>query len=277
MISGKIIISVVLAYSLAGVAQAACPEDLDGDNQVRVSDLIILLGAWGPNPGHLADFDGDGQVRVPDLIILLAAWGICAQLNDDCETAIPIGLGDTDVDIAEATTGGPTHAGCGFFNGLPRRDLWFSHTAACDGLLCMDTCNQATFDTVMVLYDGCDCPATDEQMLACHDDTEGCFPGNATGLVTAPVSADACYNFRLGSWGDDSIGTTATVSIACLDGVTSNCCYGRHGTGCDDLTCQASICLFDAFCCETDWDLVCVDAALSVCDVCESTDGRRCQ
>ncbi len=54
-----------------------CPADLDGDGQVRVSDLIILLAAWGPNPGHPADFDGDGQVRVPDLIILLAAWGPC--------------------------------------------------------------------------------------------------------------------------------------------------------------------------------------------------------
>ena len=54
-----------------------CPADLDGNGQVRVSDLIILLSAWGPNPGHPADFDGDGQVRVPDLIILLAAWGPC--------------------------------------------------------------------------------------------------------------------------------------------------------------------------------------------------------
>ncbi len=55
----------------------ACPADLDGDGQVRVSDLIILLSAWGPNPGHLADLDGNGEVRVPDLIILLAAWGLC--------------------------------------------------------------------------------------------------------------------------------------------------------------------------------------------------------
>lgn len=54
-----------------------CPADLDGDGEVRVPDLIILLGAWGPNPGHPADFDGDGEVRVPDLIVLLGAWGAC--------------------------------------------------------------------------------------------------------------------------------------------------------------------------------------------------------
>ncbi len=50
---------------------------LAGDGQVRVPDLIILLGAWGPNPDHPADFDGDGQVRVPDLIELLSQWGPC--------------------------------------------------------------------------------------------------------------------------------------------------------------------------------------------------------
>ena len=53
------------------------PADLDGNGEVRVPDLIILLGAWGPNPGHPADLDGNGEVRVPDLIMLLAAWGPC--------------------------------------------------------------------------------------------------------------------------------------------------------------------------------------------------------
>jgi hypothetical protein len=54
-----------------------CPADLDGNDEVRVPDLITLLAAWGPNPGHPADLDGNDEVRVPDLIILLAAWGDC--------------------------------------------------------------------------------------------------------------------------------------------------------------------------------------------------------
>lgn len=49
--------------------------DLDGDGEVRVPDLIILLSSWGPCECCPADLDGDGQVRVPDLILLLAAWG----------------------------------------------------------------------------------------------------------------------------------------------------------------------------------------------------------
>ncbi len=54
-----------------------CPADLDDDGVVGVPDLIILLGAWGPNPDHPADFDADGQVRVPDLLTLLGEWGTC--------------------------------------------------------------------------------------------------------------------------------------------------------------------------------------------------------
>jgi hypothetical protein len=51
------------------------PADLDNNGEVRVPDLIILLGDWGPCGNCPADLDGNGEVRVPDLIILLGAWG----------------------------------------------------------------------------------------------------------------------------------------------------------------------------------------------------------
>jgi hypothetical protein len=52
--------------------------DLNGDGVVDVSDLLILLGAWGPCPrsNHCpADLNGDGVVDVTDLLILLGNWG----------------------------------------------------------------------------------------------------------------------------------------------------------------------------------------------------------
>ncbi len=49
--------------------------DLDDDGDVGASDLIVLLGAWGDNPGHPADFDGDDLVGTADLIELLGHWG----------------------------------------------------------------------------------------------------------------------------------------------------------------------------------------------------------
>ena len=54
-----------------------CPWDLDDNNDVRAEDLLILLDAWGPNPGHPADFDGNCNVGVSDLLALLGNWGPC--------------------------------------------------------------------------------------------------------------------------------------------------------------------------------------------------------
>jgi hypothetical protein len=57
-----------------------CPGDLNGDGIVDGGDLLILLSAWGPNPGHPADLNGDGTVDGGDLLILLSAWGECPDI-----------------------------------------------------------------------------------------------------------------------------------------------------------------------------------------------------
>ena len=54
-----------------------CLGDITGDGNVNVTDLLDLLAAWGPNPGHPADINNDGDVNVNDLLSLLGAWGVC--------------------------------------------------------------------------------------------------------------------------------------------------------------------------------------------------------
>jgi hypothetical protein len=52
-----------------------CPWDLNEDNSVGISDLLILLANWGTaGPG---DFDNSGSVGIGDLLALLANWGAC--------------------------------------------------------------------------------------------------------------------------------------------------------------------------------------------------------
>lgn len=58
-----------------------CPADLNNDDVVDAADLAILLGAWGPNPGHPADINCDGVVEAFDLALLLGAWGACPCPN----------------------------------------------------------------------------------------------------------------------------------------------------------------------------------------------------
>ena len=87
--AGQLAVGISFTNGTSGIlvfgAEPLPPGDLDGDGEVRVPDLIILLSAWGPcpepcTPGDPAatcpeDLDGDCQVRVPDLIVLLSNWG----------------------------------------------------------------------------------------------------------------------------------------------------------------------------------------------------------
>ena len=57
---------------------SACPADLDNDGAVGITDLIMILGAWGPCAGCSQDLDMNDDVGVSDLIALLASWGSCA-------------------------------------------------------------------------------------------------------------------------------------------------------------------------------------------------------
>lgn len=62
----------------AGVG--GCPEDLDGDGEVGLADLSVVLSAFGTCVGDsgfdpLADLDGNGCVELNDLSQLLAVFG----------------------------------------------------------------------------------------------------------------------------------------------------------------------------------------------------------
>jgi formylglycine-generating enzyme required for sulfatase activity len=58
------------------IVQSSCPADINFDGVIDVSDLLLMLAAWGAS-GGAADLNGDGTVNVSDLLILLAAWGAC--------------------------------------------------------------------------------------------------------------------------------------------------------------------------------------------------------
>ncbi|MBC8201770.1 MAG: hypothetical protein H8E86_06940 [Planctomycetes bacterium] len=53
-----------------------CPEDINGDGNVGVNDLLAVIDQWG-QPGGSADVNGDGTVDVSDLLTVVGNWGQC--------------------------------------------------------------------------------------------------------------------------------------------------------------------------------------------------------
>ncbi|MHC5115426.1 MAG: FG-GAP repeat domain-containing protein, partial [Planctomycetota bacterium] len=57
---------------------AACPGDLDGSGDVGFSDVLVIIGAWGPCPPDCPeDLSGNGTVDFADILAVIAAWGAC--------------------------------------------------------------------------------------------------------------------------------------------------------------------------------------------------------
>lgn len=69
--------AVVSHAQLALTARPACPGNTDGDDDVDLSDLGVILANYGGPGGcvNQGDLDGDGDVDLSDLGIVLAAFG----------------------------------------------------------------------------------------------------------------------------------------------------------------------------------------------------------
>lgn len=65
-----------------GCSNTRCPADIDGDQQVNVSDLLDVITGWGACPSPCppkctADIVPDCTVNVSDLLAVITHWGAC--------------------------------------------------------------------------------------------------------------------------------------------------------------------------------------------------------
>ncbi len=72
-----------------GPTRDDCVGDVDGDGDTDLTDLGILLAAWGSEPGDpnwdpRADLDPTGRINAADLGILLGDWG-CPDDEPGCD------------------------------------------------------------------------------------------------------------------------------------------------------------------------------------------------
>jgi hypothetical protein len=79
-----VVLNVDASSSVSGVNFTLIPGDLNGDNQISLADLLLLLKAYGSTPNSsnwnpVADLNCDGQVSLTDLLLLLKNYGKVGQ------------------------------------------------------------------------------------------------------------------------------------------------------------------------------------------------------
>ena len=139
--------------------------------------------------------------------LTLAALSMCAapafaQGADECAAAVPLGTGPTtvafdtnvctDTGVAATTSSQQQCASLSV-------DVWFKYVAQTTGLASFDTCNNATFDTEIAVWEGSDCGTF--VGLGCNDDAFalGCT-GLTSYLTNISVTAGQTYYIQLGHY-----------------------------------------------------------------------------
>ncbi|MHC4323479.1 MAG: hypothetical protein ACYSUX_04315 [Planctomycetota bacterium] len=121
--------------------------------------------------------------------------------KDDCENAKAIGdVKDLPFDTTDAT-----------FDGLglclTSPNIWYCYTATCSGDVTVSLAG-SSFDTMLAVYDGCECYPTSDDLIECNDDAEGGFHSEIT---FAAIEGNQ-YLIEIGGYGSETGEGLLTVS-----------------------------------------------------------------
>ncbi len=134
------------------------------------------------------------------------------EYNDECEDAASVTSGTIAFSTLKATTSSDVFNDAQCLNtylGQMNADVWFSYDSTCNGTLIVSTCDSATFDTDLVVYQG---TCNEMEQIACNGD--GTCTGYTSYLET-PITSGNSYLIRIGGWDANSAGT-GTLSIECV-------------------------------------------------------------
>lgn len=238
-----------LCAPLSGPALAAtpcdpcCPADLNEDGEVDGADLGLLLGAWDTDD-RCADIVGDGLVDGADLGLLLGAWGPCPTKT------LCVFCQNSDHDCC--TTGSP---GC--------TDVVCCETVCTDDPFCCDSLwDELCVGAATRLCEDLCLPCPDSDHDCCTPGSPGCTDPACCSTVCA-ADPFCCDVF----WDDICVNSAEKLcAIACGPCPPSDHgCFTTGGPGCNNVACCNLVCGVDPFCCQSTWDIFCVQQALRLC------------
>jgi hypothetical protein len=206
--------------------------------------------------------------------------GVVAPVNDDCENAIVMTVGNSSLSTYCSTTDGINNVHFDDTGGDDAlgNDLWFEFVAPQDCNLRVDMCGTGdAYDSALAVYSNgtgtCVCPtdqATADATFKAASD-ESCAAGAAAGgagFVELEASEGQCFMIRVGNWASGASRGLGLVDVSCgapfcgddrINQLSEEC------DGIDDVACPGG--------CQSD----CTCGAPPVCGNAVIEEGEECE
>jgi hypothetical protein len=173
------------------------------------------------------DNEGDGFIDCADGECACTAFCPPPTPGDECCSALPVVPGANAFSNVGMTTSSDVFstATCAFTAfGANQADIWLTWTASITGDAFWDTCDPASYDTDVVIYEGSNCQT--KVQIACNGDgfgPTGCQIFFSSGQF--PITAGTTYLIRIGAFNAGLFGTgtfnlveTCSAAVANLAG-----------------------------------------------------------
>jgi len=139
--------------------------------------------------------------------------------RDDCSKALPIGdVNDMPFDTAAKTFDGPGLC-------LTSPNIWYCYTASCTGDVTVSLSGSA-YDTMLAVYDGCECYPASADLIACDDDSG---LDRASEITFAAVAGNQ-YLIEVGGYGSET--GQGVLNVSCqATAASKDDCVGAEPLG----------------------------------------------
>ena len=174
-----------------------CNDDFNATGQSKVyfdaiagNQYLIEVGGYGLETGQgLLSVSCEGVTPPP-------------PSKDDCENAKAVGdVEDLAFDTTNATFDGPGLCMTG-------PNIWYCYTATCTGSVTVSLAG-SSFDTMLAVYNGCDCYPTSDDLIQCNDDAGNSYQSE----VTIAAVEGKQYLIEVGGYGTEK--GEGLISISC--------------------------------------------------------------
>lgn len=213
------VLAVYMGACPSGSAAVACNNDFCA-GQSEITLPVTLNTEYWLRIGGAGGAEGTGTLTVTDP----NCGPPPGSDNDNCADAVPLTDG---IPVMGSTTGANSDGTASCANSANSPDVWYTYTPSVSETVTISTCNNASYDTALAIFDGCG-----GAQLACLDDTSGC--AGFTQSLDYAMTAGVTYWIRVSGYQNASGDFTLTVTGGgggAPSGPSNDDCANRQGVG----------------------------------------------